>query len=245
MLNCYVVDDELHALNVISDYIARTPNTSLVGRCDDPVAALQEINDIMPDIAFVDIEMPNISGLEFSKLVRKEISIIFTTAHPNFAVDAFDYGSYDFLLKPIKYERFLKSIQKVAEIRKSLSLSHDMLTHSQKDHIFIQSGLKGQMIRINLEDIIYIESLNNYIIIHLSNEKYIVYLTLKETIETLPSNWFSRIHKSIIVNDDKIKSIEGNRVIIDDKIKLAIGSTYKDSFLEKISKNLVKRKLSS
>jgi len=243
MLNCYIVDDELHALNVLSDYIARTPNVSLAGKSDDPIAALLEINEIMPDVAFVDIEMPNITGLEFSKLVKKEISIIFTTAHPNFAIDAFEHGVYDFLLKPIKYERFVKSIQKITDIRKSLS--QDVLAHPQKDHIFIQSGLKGQMIRINLEDIIYIESLNNYIIIHLNHEKYIVYLTLKETIDTLPSNWFSRIHKSIIVNDDKIKSIEGNRVIIDEKIKLAIGSTYRDAFLEKISKNLVKRKLSS
>jgi len=242
MLNCYIVDDELHALNVLSDYIIRTPNINLVGKCDDPLLALQEINDIVPDVAFFDIEMPNISGIELSKLVKKEISIIFTTAHPNFAVDAFDCGSYDFLLKPIKYERFLRSIQKIAEIRKVLN--QDPVAHFQKDHIFIQSGLKGQMIRINLEDIVYIESLNNYIIIHVNNEKYIVYLTLKETLETLPANWFSRIHKSIIVNDDKIKSIEGNRVIIDDKTKLAIGSTYKDAFLEKISKNLVKRKLS-
>lgn len=243
MLNCYIVDDELHALNVLSDYIARTPNVSLAGKSDDPIAALLEINEMMPDVAFVDIEMPNLTGLEFSKLVKKGISVIFTTAHPNFAVDAFEHGVYDFLLKPIKYERFVKSIQKISDIRKSMT--PDVLTHPQKDHIFIQSGLKGQMIRINLEDIIYIESLNNYIIIHLNNEKYIVYLTLKETIDTLPSNWFSRIHKSIIVNDDKIKSIEGNRVVIDDKIKLAIGSTYRDSFLEKISKNLVKRRLSS
>lgn len=241
MLNCYIVDDELHALNVLSDYISRTPNINLAGKSDDPIAALLEVNEIVPDVVFVDIEMPNISGLEFSKLVKKEVSIIFTTAHPNFAVDAFEYGVHDFLLKPIKYERFLKSVQKVAEMRKNMGQD---LVHPQKDHIFIQSGLKGQMIRINLEDIIYIESLNNYIIIHLSNEKYIVYLTLKETIDTLPSHWFSRIHKSIIVNDDKIKSIEGNRVIIDDKTKLAIGSTYKESFLEKISKNLVKRRLS-
>lgn len=243
MLNCYIVDDELHALNILADYVARTPNINLVGKSDDPIQALQEINDIVPDVAFFDIEMPHLSGLELSKLVKKEISIIFTTAHPNFAVDAFDSGSYDFLLKPIKYERFLKSVQKIAEIRKSMN--PEILPHAQKDHIFIQSGFKGQMIRINLEDIIYIESLNNYIIIHLVNEKYIVYLTLKETIETLPANWFSRIHKSIIVNDDKIKSIEGNRVIIDDKTKLPIGSSYKQSFLEKISKNLVKRKLAT
>jgi two-component system LytT family response regulator len=244
MLNCYVVDDELHALNVISDYITRTPNIHLMGKSNDPIAALQQINELLPDVAFVDIEMPYLSGIEFSKLVKKEVTIVFTTAHPNFAVDAFDCGSYDFLLKPIKYERFLKSIQKITEMRKTLSLAHEILQHPQKDHIFIQSGLKGQMIRINLEDIVYIESLNNYIIIHLAHEKYIVYLTLKETIDTLPANWFSRIHKSIIVNDDKIKSIEGNRVIIDDKIKLAIGNTYRESFLEKISKNLVKRKLS-
>jgi DNA-binding LytR/AlgR family response regulator len=242
MLSCYIVDDEFHAINLLSDYVNRTANITLAGSNNDPIAALREINDLSPDIAFVDIEMPNISGLEFSRLVRKGIYIIFTTGYPNFAVDAFDQGSSDFLLKPIKYERFLKSVQKITDLKKAAI--PDAVIQPQKDHIFIQSGLKGQMIRVNLEDIIYIESLNNYIVIHLPYEKYIVYLTLKETIETLPAASFSRIHKSIIVNDDKIKSIEGNRVIIDDKTKLAIGTTFKEPFLEKISKNLVKRRLS-
>jgi two-component system LytT family response regulator len=241
MLNCYVVDDEFHALNIIAGYINKTPNINLTGKNEDPILALQHINEIAPDIVFVDIEMPSISGLEFSKLLNKDTTIIFTTAHPNFAVDAFDYGVCDFLLKPVKYERFLKSIQKVIEMRKA-AVGKQESEQPQKDHIFIQSGLKGQIIRVNLQDVTYIESLNNYIIIHLSNEKYIVYLTLKETIDTLPSTCFSRIHKSIIVNDDKIRSIEGNRVIIDDKTKLAIGNSFKEAFMEKISKNLVKRK---
>ena len=241
MLNCYIVDDEFHALKVLADYVIRTPNINLVGKSEDPIMALQEINDIEPDILFLDIEMPSISGLEFSKLVKRETTVIFTTAHPNFAVDAFDHDSCDFLLKPIKYERFLKSIQKASEARK-IGVKEE-ITPIQKDHIFVQSGVKGQMIRITLTDIVYIESLNNYIIIHLNNEKHIVYLTLKETIDTLPPEIFSRIHKSFIVNDDKIRSIEGNRVIMDDKIKLTIGSSFRETFLKKISKHLMKKHL--
>jgi DNA-binding LytR/AlgR family response regulator len=239
MLNCYIVDDESHALNVLAGYITKTPQVNLIGTSQDPIVALQEINDMLPDIAFVDIEMPMMSGLELSRLIKKETSIIFTTAHPNFAVDAFDQGSFDFLLKPIRYERFLRSIQKVSEMR--LRMASDTMV--QKDHIFIQSGFKGQMIRIKIEDIYFIESMNNYVIIHVNKEKHIVYLTLKETLDTLPKVLFSRIHKSLIVNDEKIRSIEGNMVVIDDKTKLTIGNTYKDAFLEKISRNLVKRKI--
>jgi DNA-binding LytR/AlgR family response regulator len=236
------VDDEFHAIEVLANYVDKTPNIQLLGKCDDPVLALQEINETTPDLVFVDIEMPVISGLEFKNLIKDTTSIVFTTAQASFAVDAFNQGHYDFLLKPIKYERFLKSIQKITEIRKKEE-SLALIDAPKKDHIFIQSGLKGQMIRIPLVEILYIESLNNYVIIYLKEEKHIVYLTLKEIIQTLPAESFSRIHKSIIVNDEKIKLIEGNRVVINEKTKLAIGNSFKDGFLEKIFKNLIKRKI--
>jgi len=241
MLNCYIVDDEIHALNVLAGYVNKTPNINLVGSSEDPVVALQQINRLVPDIAFLDVDMPTMTGLELSRLINRQTAVIFTTAHANYAVDAFDMDTVDFLLKPIKYERFLKSVEKITEMRRNSG--PEVITITQKDHIFIQSGLKGQMVRIRLRDIDYIESTNNYITIYLpNNQSHVVYITLKETLDTLPEEMFSRIHKSIIVNDEKIQSVEGNRVIIDEQTSLPIGNTFREPFLEKISKYLVRRK---
>lgn len=242
MLTCYVVDDEFHAVELLKDYIIKTPNIELVGFNQNSLTALMEINEKAPDIAFVDIDMPLLSGLEYSNLVKKEVSIIFTTAHADYAVDAFNQNAYDFLLKPIKYERFLQTIQKVITGR-----LHDPAQSAARggpvkdNHIFVHCGLKGQMIRIELNDIFYIESLNNYLIFYLKDEKHIVYITLKEMLQTLPPDSFSRIHKSVIINDNRIKAIEGNQVVLNEKIKLTIGQSYKDAFLAKIAKTLIKR----
>ncbi len=238
MLTCYIVDDELHAIDVLKSYIFKTPGTELIGYNQNPLIALTEINEQLPDIAFIDVNMPQLSGLECSNLINKDVSIIFTTAHAEYAVDAFNLNAYDFLLKPVKYERFLQTIFKVAERRLQKQPGESGLL--KEDHIFIHSGSKGQMIRIDLDDIIYIESLNNYLIFHLNAEKHTVYITLKELIQALP-NSFSRIHKSIIVNDSKIKAIESNQVVINDKLRLTIGQAYKEDFFNKLSKNFVKK----
>jgi len=238
MTTCYVIDDESHAINILLSYINQTPGLELVGSNDNPIKALEEISTLQPDIVFTDIEMPILTGTEVSKHFDKKIKVVFTTAHPGFALEAFELGSYDYLLKPIKYERFLQCVQRLKpELEKSA------ITHEAPKHIYVQSGTKGQMARIKLEEILFIESLNNYIIIHLPDIKHIVYLTLKEMQHTLPEPNFSRIHKSIIINDDKIRLIEGNQVIIQDKIKLTIGNSYREYFFNKIAKSILKRKL--
>jgi DNA-binding LytR/AlgR family response regulator len=187
--------------------------------------------------------MPLLSGIEVSKHFDKKIKVVFTTAHPGFALEAFDLGSYDYLLKPIKYQRFLQCVQRLK--LPDTEPPRNLVDDEPPKHIYVQSGTKGQMARIKLEDILYIESLNNYIIIHLPDNKHIVYLTLKEILLTLPEFSFSRIHKSIIINDDKIRFIEGNQVIIQDKIKLTIGNSYREYFFNKISKSILKRRIIS
>jgi two-component system LytT family response regulator len=239
MLTCYIVDDELHAIDILKNYLFKTPNTELIGYNQNPLVALTEINEKLPDIAFIDINMPHLSGLECSNLINKEVSIIFTTAHAEYAVDAFTLNAYDFLLKPVKYERFLQTIFKVAERRSQKQPTE--LNSFKEDHIFIHSGLKGQMIRIDLNDIVYIESLNNSLVFHLKQEKHVAYVTLKELIQVLPANNFSRIHKSVIVNTSKIKGIESNQVVINEKLRLTIGQAYKEDFFNKLSKNTVKK----
>ncbi|WP_342648152.1 LytTR family DNA-binding domain-containing protein [Mucilaginibacter sp. CSA2-8R] len=241
MTTCYIIDDESHAINILNSYINQTPGLELIGSNDNPVNALQEISALQPDIVFTDIEMPLLSGTEVSKHFDKKIKIVFTTAHPGFALEAFELGSYDYLLKPIKYQRFLQCIQRLkppdAEQKQNVDNAES------PKHIYVQSGTKGQMARIMLEDILYIESLNNYIIIHMPDNKHIVYLTLKEILLTLPESTFSRIHKSIIINDNKIRFIEGNQVIIQDKLKLTIGNSYREYFFNKIAKSILKRRI--
>jgi two-component system LytT family response regulator len=241
MTTCYIIDDECHAINILNSYIDQTPGLELVGSNENPVNALQEISALKPDIVFTDIEMPLLTGIEVSKHFDKKIKVVFTTAHPGFALEAFDLGSYDYLLKPIKYQRFLQCVQRLKppETEPQKSIAAD----EPATHIYVQSGTKGQMARIKLEDILYIESLNNYIIIHLPDNKHIVYLTLKEMLLTLPESTFSRIHKSIIINDDKIRFIEGNQVIVQDKIKLTIGNSYREYFFNKIAKSILKRRI--
>lgn len=236
MLNCYIVDDELHALNILADYIARTPGLNLIGKSLSAVSALEEVNARRPDLAFVDIEMPELSGLALSELFPKIITVVFTTAHAGFAASAFDLGSYDFLLKPIKYERFLKTIQKIQNIRRDLYHNNH-----EKSHIFIPSDIKGKMTRVNLTEVIYIESMSNYLVIYLSHEKHVLHMTLNEMEASLPEN-FSRIHRSVIINENKIKSVKGNQVIISEKTKLTVGQNYRADFLKKISQFLMKRK---
>ncbi len=241
MTTCYIIDDESHAINILNSYINQTPGLELIGSNDNPVNALHEISALQPDIVFTDIEMPLLSGTEVSKHFNKKIKVVFTTAHPGFALEAFDLGSYDYLLKPIKYQRFLQCVQRLKpqdpEPKKIVAADEP------PKHIFVQSGAKGQMARIKFDDILYIESLNNYIIIHLPDNKHIVYLTLKEILLSLPEPTFSRIHKSLIINDDKIRFIEGNQVIIHDKIKLTIGNSYREYFFNKISKSILKRRI--
>lgn len=240
MTTCYIIDDESHAINILNSYINQTPGLELIGSNDNPVNAIHEISALQPDIVFTDIEMPLLTGTEVSKYFDKKIKVVFTTAHPGFALEAFELGSYDYLLKPIKYQRFLQCIQRLKpETEPEKSTTPDEVLN----HVYVQSGTKGQMARIKLEDILYIESLNNYIIIHLPDNKHIVYLTLKEMLLTLPETTFSRIHKSIIINDDKIRLIEGNQVIIQDKIKLTIGNSYREYFFNKISKSILKRRV--
>lgn len=239
MLTCYVLDDEFHAIDILKSYITKTPITELIGYNQNPVAAISEINEKLPAIAFVDVNMPHLSGLECSTLINKDVSIIFTTAHAEYAVDAFNQNAYDFLLKPVKYERFLQTILKVTDGR--LQKKYTGIQSLKEDHIFVHSGLKGQMVRIAFDDILYIESLNNYLVFHLKTEKHIVYITLKELLQALPGDNFSRIHKSVIINDSKIKAIESSQVVLNDKLRLTIGQAYKEDFFNKLSKSIVKK----
>lgn len=240
MISCYVIDDEFHAIETLSDIITSTPGLELIGTSTNPLVGLEFITSVKePDLTFVDINMPQLSGMEFASLVNRLTTIIFTTAYNNFAVEAFEKEAFDYLLKPITMERFLKCITKYRKKNKPA----EQLT---EDHFYIQGNVKGKMIRVNINEIIYIEGALNYIIIHFSEgERQITYLTMGEIENYLKEKDFSRIHRSFIINNNKIQSINGNEIILQDKTVLNIGQAYKTLFFEDLHKKTIKTKRTS
>ncbi|WP_439879721.1 LytR/AlgR family response regulator transcription factor [Pontibacter sp. MBLB2868] len=242
MIKCFVVDDEAHAIEVLQRYIEKTPGLVLIGTAENPLLALDDITGgkLIPEIVFVDIDMPQLSGVELAELISKYTRVVFTTAYANYALQAFEKNAVDYLLKPITYERFLKSVNK---IRESIHAKACMPAQ-QRDlsYIFIKSETKGKMIKVNLEEVIYIEALQNYIKIHVGKSTHVTYLTMKEIEEHLPRCSFARVHKSFIVSLDKVKAVEGNQLVLLDDTVVTIGISYRESVMQNIHARLVKSK---
>ncbi|MFT5213990.1 MAG: two-component system LytT family response regulator [Polaribacter sp.] len=232
-INCVIVDDEPVARNVLETFVAKIPNLELVKSCKNAMEAFEVANQQKIDIFFLDINMPDISGLSLAKSINQKAKIIFTTAYREYAVDGFNLQAVDYLLKPISFDRFLQSIHKYFEgvsfIDSEIKIEKSVL---KNDFIFVRSDRK--MIKINFDEIRYVESLSDYIKIH-SVDKTI---TTRETIgniETkLPAKNFLRIHRSYIVNLKKINSYTNEFVEIG-KNAIPISRTYKENVLKKLT----------
>lgn len=236
MFKCYIIDDESHAIQTLRDYATDSGYLEVVGTSQDPVEAMKFINaNKNIDITFLDIDMPEISGLEVADIIYKNTAIIFTTGHAGYAVQGFEKNISDFLLKPISYQRFLKSLHKVVD-----QLETKVAEETRNDsYFFVNPGVKGKMLKINIDDVDYIEGLNNYILIHTPQNKHIVYLTMKEMEAGLKADIFIRVHKSYIVNINKVTMMEGNKISID-KVSLPIGLSFKEQLLKKINQNIIR-----
>jgi two-component system LytT family response regulator len=234
MNTCYIIDDEEHAIETLTAYIKRYPGLDLVGSNLNPVAAIDEItqSEQKVDIVFLDVDMPELSGLEVADILSAYTTIIFTTAFPNYAVQAFEKNSADFLLKPISFERFTKSITKVQNI---LRFKTQSVQPKEDEHFFINPGARGKSVQLSFSDTVYIEGLKNYVVIHTPEERHITYLSMSEIEKALPPSRFIRIHKSYIVNIDKVKSIEGNTLTMSPKIELRIGESFKEAFINLVN----------
>lgn len=244
MISCYIVDDELHAIRILSKYIEQTPGLVLQGYSENPLEALQVFREQgYAEITFIDGDMPQLTGVELSELISDKTATVFTTAYDRYALQAFEKDAFDYILKPISYERFLKCINRINSKKAKTSPVEET---GYRDHFYIQYEVKGKIIKIEYKDVNYIQGLKNYVSIHTNDNKYITYLTLKEVEESLPPNLFVRIHKSSIINLDKIVTIDGNIVVLKDKEKteLTIGSSYKDSFLAMLDNKVLKTKRS-
>lgn len=237
MITCFVVDDEFHAVETLTDLIESIPGLKLSGTATNPLEALRFITSMQPpDITFLDINMPEISGVELAGMLSPVTTVILTTAYSDYGLDAFNRGVFDYLLKPITRERFIQCLSKYNKYRPQTK------PDAEKSFFFIKSETKGKLIKIKTMDILYIEGALNYIIINTVEGKHITYLTMSEVRYHLPEYLFYRIHKSFIVNVDRIKMVNGATLYLEDKTVLSIGVSYRNDFNDFIQTKLLKSK---
>lgn len=236
ILKCVIIDDEQHAIELLTDYISELPSLSIYKTFNNPILALDTIrkeDDI--DIIWLDIDMPGLSGLELAKSLRhKTKKLVFTTAHTQYAVDAFEVRADNYLLKPIKLSKFLAVVNELTE-------SFETIQVNPSKFFYIKGDEKGKFIRVALEDIILVEGLKNYIVIYTKEDKFTTYLTMIEVENALVEDGrFMRIHKSFIINIDEIQKITGNTVHMSNEVEITLGISYKDKFSEYLNENTLK-----
>ncbi|RCH56824.1 DNA-binding response regulator [Mucilaginibacter hurinus] len=238
-ITCFIIDDEPDAIELLRDYVQMTPGLELTGTSLNPVECLDLLTgEHAPAITFLDVDMRQLSGLELAGMVNLYTTVVFTTAFPEYALEAFDKEAFDFLLKPINYERFAKCIQRV---KRRLSQPEEKVSDIQPNDFFtIKSEIKGRLLKIRFDEVIYIEGAVNYIQIFTAEGKHMTYLTLKEIERHLPPAKFIRIHRSFIVNLDFVTVVERSRLRLTNGETLVMGDHYKTHFLELMDKNLIK-----
>lgn len=235
-MRCIIIDDEPLAVDVLETYLNKIGGMEIVAKCNNPLEAITIFNKHQVDLVFLDIEMPNLTGLDLVKTVQNIPQFIFTTAYPQHALEGFELNATDYLVKPIPFQRFLKAVSRAKEkyeLEKSITTqSNTSSEENNNNFIFIKSEYEN--IKVNLQDIEYIEGLKDYIKIHLKEQSKTL-LTLssfKSILEKLPSN-FIRTHRSYIVNIDCIKALQKTNVVING-IRIPIGETYKKVVLKKL-----------
>lgn len=224
-IRCIVVDDEHLSVKLIADYIRKTPGLELVLETTHAQEALDLIQAGKADLIFLDIQMPEMTGFQLMKIAGDQCRVIFTTAYPQYAVDSYDYNAVDYLLKPITFDRFLASIKKARSW-----VSRDAAP-VKKDHLFIKTAYRIQ--KVDLDAIYYLEALRDYIAVHLQSSKILTLESMKNMEELLPAGQFIRIHKSYIINKNKIDFLSRGKVIVN-KVYLPVGDTYKERFQQLI-----------
>lgn len=237
MINCLIVDDEPIALSVLEDYVDKTPFLSLKGKCAGAKQVLEIIDKEPIDLLFLDIQMPDVNGLELSKSLGDSVKIIFTTAFEQYALEGFKVSALDYLLKPFNYEDFLKAALK-AKTWFDLKKRPETLTDS-KDSLLVNSEYK--LVRIPLKNILYIEGLKDYVKIFTENatRPVMTLMTLKGLEEQLSDKQFMRVHRSYIVNLNRIEAIERSGILVK-SVSIPVADKYKDAFNVYLQNNFLR-----
>jgi len=237
-INCIAVDDEPPALLQMEDYISKVPFLNLLKTFDNAIDTIEFLKSNQVDLLFLDIEMESFTGIQLLKVIKNKPKVILTTAYDSYAIQAFDLEVSDYLLKPISFERFLKSVEKIFDgifqkNNNTKNINIPSAKENDDNYIFVKADYKMQ--RVNFKDILYIEGLKEYLIIKTLTGKVITLSNFKKIEERLPASNFIRVHKSFIVALDKIESIERHRIKIADKL-IPIGESYYKSFFEVLEK---------
>jgi two-component system, LytTR family, response regulator LytT len=237
MINTIAIDDEPLALKLVTGYIEKTPGLKLAGSFDNPIDASEFIADNYIDLIFIDIQMPDLTGIEFTRLIEKGPKVIFTTAYEKYALEGYKLDIVDYLLKPFSYEEFLTAVQKALKL---IKLEHQVpdKVETNNEFLFLKSDYKIK--RINFNDILYIEGLKDYVKVFTNNTaKPILSLTSLKNLESkLPEQRFMRVHRSFIVNLEKVDTIERSRIIFG-KEYIPVSDQYKEKFQEFLDSNFL------
>lgn len=223
---CLIVDDESLALRLMEDYVSKVPELELIGKCQHALQALQILQQEQVDILFLDIQMPDLTGIELIRILKNKPAIVLTTAYAEYALEGYQLDVVDYLLKPIALDRFLQAVRKAEEwvdLRKTPVSSGPVVTN-RPDHFFVKSDYK--QVRINYSDVTHVEGLREYVSIYASGKRIITLESMKNMEQLLPADMFMRVHKSYIVNTSRIKAINGNQIELGD-IKVPLGKVYR------------------
>ena len=228
-MNCIIIDDEEMSRNAMKHLVAQIPFLNLCGVCNDVKEAQGLLNNSQIDLMLLDVEMPDINGLDFIKGLKKHPLTILATSNKEYAIEAFEYNVIDYLVKPISLDRFFKAIAKAKEI---FDNSQQTLDSLNKEYVFIKSN--GTLIKIAIKDILWLEALGDYVTINTAEKKYTIHSTMKSIEKKLPPQVFVRVHRSFIVSLDNISSIDDHTIIINKQL-IPIGAIYKENLTKKLN----------
>ena len=237
-MKCVIIDDEPLAVELLEDFVNKIDTLELLRTFNNAIDAVSFINQNNVDLIFLDIQMPHFSGIEFLNTIEKKPLIIFTTAYSDYAVEGFNLGAVDYLVKPIPFHRFLKSVVRAQQISNPAAVIQAVTEstptpESEQDFMFVRAEYEN--VKMNFSDILFIEGLKDYVKIYTTDNKFTLTLISLIKLENLLSNkGFSRIHRSYIINIKHVKSIQKNKVLISDK-RIPISESYKNAFFEKIN----------
>ncbi|RMG26156.1 MAG: DNA-binding response regulator [Bacteroidetes bacterium] len=222
-IRCIAIDDEPLALEVIQKFASKIPSLDLLGCFQNPLEALEFIQQEPVNLIFLDVQMPDLSGLQLKQHLPEDLSVIFTTAYSEYAIESYNLNAVDYLLKPILFDRFLKAVQKAQKL-----LQVEM-QEKPPTYLFIKSDTR--YFKVNYDDILYIEGMRDYIAVHTPYKKILTLMSMTKILEKLPSASFMRVHKSFIINLNHISLVQNNRVLIQER-EIPISNTYKENFIK-------------
>ena len=242
-MKCIIIDDEPLAIDIVESYLKQIGGIDIIAKCTNPLEAITLLNKHSVDLVFLDIEMPNLSGIDLVKSIENLPQFIFTTAYPQYALDGFNLNATDYLVKPIPFHRFIKAVTRAKEKYElehlqpanGLAPSIGSYPNPENDFIFVKSEYEN--IKIKTENITYVQGLKDYIKIHVegTNKAVITLMSFKDMMEKLPGhNHFMRVHKSFIVNVNAIKALQKTKIVLQNDMRIPIGETFKKDVLERL-----------